>query len=185
MKIHIMGASCAGATTLGRALSARLGMPCFDTDDYFWAPSAVPYTVRREPAERIAMLKADFAANNDAIVSGSLVSWGDEWLTMFDVVVFLYIPHEIRMQRLVAREVERYGDAIYTDPERIRLFDAFKSWATGYDDNSTNGRNLQVHQNWIKKLNCPVLEITGDTTVEERIDLVTRFCGSVGSGRSI
>lgn len=88
------------------------------------------------------------------------------------------------MQRLIAREVERYGDAIYTDPERIGLFDAFKTWAAGYDDNSTKGRTLQVHQNWLKKLNCPVLEITGDTTVEERIGLVTRFCGSVGASRS-
>lgn len=88
MKIHIMGASCAGSTTLGRALSARMGIPCFDTDDYFWEPSVVPYTVKREPAKRIAMLKTDFEKNKDAIVSGSLVSWGDDWLAMFDVVVF-------------------------------------------------------------------------------------------------
>jgi len=166
-----MGASCAGATTLGKALADHLGYACFDTDDYFWMPSAIPYTVRREPAERNTMLKNDLFKKDNAIVSGSLVSWGEEWLTIFDLVVFLYVPHQIRMDRLHKREVERYGDAIFTDPKRIKLYKDFTNWATGYDDNTTNGRNLGVHLNWLSKLNCTVLKIEGDTTVAERLSI--------------
>jgi dephospho-CoA kinase len=36
MKIHILGASGAGITTLRKALSKRLGIRQFDADDYFW-----------------------------------------------------------------------------------------------------------------------------------------------------
>jgi hypothetical protein len=35
-RIHILGASGSGTTTLGHALAARLQCPHFDTDAYFW-----------------------------------------------------------------------------------------------------------------------------------------------------
>lgn len=177
MKIHIMGASCAGSTTLGNALAKCLGWPYFDTDDYFWLFSDIPYTQKRDPAERKAMLLADFEAAGNAIVGGSLVSWDDDWLTKFDLVVFLRIPQELRMQRLDARETERYGDQIFTDPLRIQLYKDFRDWAKGYDDNTTNGRNLNVHLQWLERFNCPVLKIEGDTTVEERIKRVLERMG--------
>ncbi|WP_454800963.1 adenylate kinase [Mucilaginibacter phyllosphaerae] len=172
MKIHIMGASCAGSTTLGKALAQHLNYTYFDTDDYFWLPSAVPYTLKRETANRIAMLKADLSVSPNAIVGGSLVSWGDEWLTKFDLVVFLYIPHGIRMQRLHNREVERYGEQIYSDPFRADQYKKFTDWASGYDDNTTNGRNLSVHQLWLSRVTCPLLKIEGDTSVARRIDMI-------------
>jgi len=167
-----MGASCAGSTTLGKALAQHLNYTYFDTDDYFWLPSAVPYTLKRETANRIAMLKADLSVSPNAIVGGSLVSWGDEWLTKFDLVVFLYIPHGIRMQRLHNREVERYGEQIYSDPFRADQYKKFTDWASGYDDNTTNGRNLSVHQLWLSKVTCSLLKIEGDTSVARRIDMI-------------
>jgi len=42
-RIHLMGASGSGTTTLGRALAQRLGCPHFDTDHYFWFPTAPPF----------------------------------------------------------------------------------------------------------------------------------------------
>jgi len=41
-RIHILGASGSGTTTLGRALAERLQYPHFETDDYFWLPTAPP-----------------------------------------------------------------------------------------------------------------------------------------------
>lgn len=37
-RIHLIGPSCAGKTTLGRWLAARLGLPFVDLDDLFWEP---------------------------------------------------------------------------------------------------------------------------------------------------
>lgn len=172
MKIHIMGASCAGSTTLGQALSERWKYPYFDTDYYFWLPADVPFTQRRTPEERNQLLKTDLQPHTDVIVGGSLVSWGPEWQTYFDLVVFLYLPPAIRLQRLKNREVERYGTAIFDNPERAELYQQFLTWATSYDDSTFTGRSLQIHRQWLSTLECPVLEITGDTTVTERINLV-------------
>lgn len=172
MKIHIMGASCAGSTTLGNALSATLKMPYFDTDDFFWERSDVPYTVRRDAPTRSRMLQEAVSRVGDCIVGGSLISWGDAWLSVFDLVVFLYVPKEIRMQRLVKREIERYGEIIYTDPVRSHLFREFYDWASKYDDRDFTGRNVGIHEQWLGKVSCRVVEIRGDTTVAERVEKV-------------
>jgi adenylate kinase family enzyme len=172
MKIHIMGASCAGSTTLGSALSERWKYPYFDTDYYFWLPADVPFTQRRTSDERNRLLKEDLQKYTDVIVGGSLLKWGAEWETYFDLVIFLYLPPAIRLERLKAREVERYGSAIFDNPERAVLYQQFLAWASGYDNNTTDGRNLASHRAWLSTLDCPVLEINGDTTVDERINLI-------------
>jgi adenylate kinase family enzyme len=168
MKIHIMGASCAGSTTLGSVLAKHFNYPLFDSDNYFWETSNPPFTIKRDLELRNAMIANDIAQHENWILSGSLVNWGSVWLNMFNLVVFLYIPHDIRMQRLKNREQERYGSNIFTDPKYL----TFMQWASGYDDNTTNGRNLQAHESWLSKLSCPILEIKGDTTVDERVELV-------------
>lgn len=172
MRIHIVGASCAGSTTLGKSLSALYNIPYFDTDDYFWAPSEVPFTAKRAPLLRNEMLKDDLDKTESFIVGGSLVSWGSEWKTKFDLVVFLYLPAEIRLVRLKNRELERYGTDIYDNPERNLLFKDFISWAAKYDDPNFNGRNIKLHEDWIDTVKCPVIQIKGDSTIEERLKII-------------
>lgn len=179
MKIHILGASCAGSTTLGKALSTRLNIPYFDTDYFFWEKSVVPYTLKRDPLLRNQLLKDELSQSENYIVGGSLVSWGEEWKQMFDLAVFLYVPKETRMERLVQREIERYGNDIYDDPQRHKLFLEFIDWASKYDDRAFTGRNIGIHERWLAGVNCPVIKIEGDTTVAERLkrvaEVVDRF----------
>jgi len=44
-----LGAPGAGVPTLGRALGATLGLPYFDSDDYFWLSTEPPFTQRGQP----------------------------------------------------------------------------------------------------------------------------------------
>lgn len=172
MKIHIVGASCAGSTTLGRALSVRLGFPYFDTDDYFWEPSYPLFTIRRNPDERSHMIQEDLAKHSNWILGGSVINWGPEWPSIFDLVIFLYVPREIRMQRLKNREFQIYGNSLFTDENVASRYRTFINWAHGYDDNTTNGRNLKAHESWLKQLKCPVININGDFTVRERLEII-------------
>ena len=88
-RIHILGASGSGTTTLGRALAERLQCPHFDTDDYFWLPTDPPYTQQRERTERQQLLMDDLTAHDAWVVSGSLCGWGDVAIPLFELVVFL------------------------------------------------------------------------------------------------
>ncbi|GAB3931705.1 AAA family ATPase [Larkinella terrae] len=172
MRIHIMGASGAGSTTFGRQLAQKLAIPYFDSDDFFWIKTEPPYQNRRHPDERNRLCKAALAGHPDCILGGSVSNWGDGWENRFDLVVFLRIPPEIRIERLRKREFERFGDVILTDGERRKTYEEFIEWAAGYDNDTAQGRTLSSHLNWLRKVTCPVLTIEGDTTVTERMERV-------------
>lgn len=159
MRIHITGASGSGTTTLGIALAAALDCPHFDSDDYFWLPTDEPYTEPRDSEERNRMLLDDLRANEDCVESGSLPRWSEEITAMFDAVVFLWIPAEVRLERLRAREQRKLG---HVDEE-------FMEWAASYDrPGNRETRSRLLHDEWLDRLHCPVLRIEGDTTNEAR-----------------
>ncbi|PTQ99288.1 shikimate kinase [Mucilaginibacter yixingensis] len=170
MRIHIVGAAGVGKTTLGIALAAQMDIPYFDSDAYFWADSDEPFTVKRPPELRNAMLLADLERHESYIVGGSMISWEIDWNKWFDLIVFLRLSQEIRMQRLHNRELERYGESIYT--ERAPHYKEFMDWARGYEDDTTPRRSLRNHQEWLQTMRCPILEIADDTTTDERIDRI-------------
>jgi len=172
MRIHLFGASGSGVTTLGEALAARLSIPYFDADQYYWLPTEPPFEIRRDPVERNHLLKADIDRHSSWIIGGSLDTWGSDWQTLFDLVVFLWIPAEIRIQRLWQREIERYGPGIQQNPEQRQRSEAFIEWASGYDSGLQKGRSKPRHESWMQQLSCPVLRLEGDLTVEERVKAV-------------
>lgn len=178
MLLHIIGASCSGTTTLGRYLAGEF--PFFDTDDFFWERTDPPYRIKRHPAIRNAGLAEAIAGHNPAIVTGSLLGWGPEWRP--DAAVFLWIPTEIRLERLRARELERYGPDALTAPERKQAFEAFLDWASRYDDPAFTGRSRRRQEEWLDSLACPVLRILGNTTVEERITRVKAWLPTLSGG---
>ncbi|MFW0717339.1 adenylate kinase [Pedobacter sp. N23S346] len=179
MKIHLFGASASGVTTLGIALAKKLNIPYFDSDQYFWLPTDPPFISKRDPDERNQLIKTALSKTNHWIFGGSSVSWGNNVFPEFDLIVFLWIPPEVRMRRLKEREFERYGSAIYDDPDRIKKYNEFIEWAAQYDidpkASGFKGRSLQVHEDWIKGLNKEALEIRGDFSVEERIQKIMKF----------
>lgn len=171
MKIHLFGAAGAGVTTLGTSLGNALGVPYFDSDDYFWGPSEVPFTVRRPAAERNALLAHDLARGPRWVLGGSLVGWGpwgEQQLAALDVAVFLWLPPALRLHRLRQREHARYGDVVTTNPTRAAQTDASLTWAAGYDDGSCGGsRTLANHTAWLERFACPVLALRSNFTVAE------------------
>jgi adenylate kinase family enzyme len=168
MKAHILGASGSGVTTLGRALSEATGKPYFDSDDYYWEQK---FTIKRPASKRNASMKAALEAREDWILGGSVVSWGEEVFPAFDLIVFLWIPREVRIKRLMERESERYGSAIQTDPVRKKLHDEFMDWAEGYDVPGATIRSLSIHEAWMEKQTCRIVQIRGDTSTAERVQI--------------
>lgn len=171
MKIHILGASGSGTTTLGQELG-KSGWHHLDADDYYWVKTdplfqqKVPLDIRNQKITR------DFETHDDVVVSGSMFSWGDHWKKAFDLVVFIQIDPELRMNRLRAREEARYGRVIYDDKERNRAFEAFMSWAARYDEPDFTGRSLRLHEQWLSELTCPVLRLDGATRLEDNLKRV-------------
>ncbi|MEY8760994.1 AAA family ATPase [Chryseobacterium tongliaoense] len=173
MKIHIFGASGSGVTTLGKALSEKLNMEYFDSDDFFWLKTKVPFTERQAPETRNATLFQKLNATTNWILGGSIIHWDENIFPEFDLVIFLYLPQDIRLERLKKREIERYGDEITLNPERKEKFEKFINWARDYDeDTGIAKRTFNAHRDWLSKISCPVVEINGDYEIDKKIKII-------------
>jgi adenylate kinase family enzyme len=170
-RIHITGASGSGVTTLGGALAQRLDAPQFDVDDFYWLPTDPPFVEKRPVAGRLELL-GERLTGSKWILSGSLVGWGDPLIPLFDLVVFIYTPAEVRLARLKAREAVRYGPAIEPGGAMHQNSQAFLAWAARYDDPHFEGRSLAVHNRWLERLPSPALRLDGLTPTTAQVEAV-------------
>ncbi len=171
-RIHIVGAAGSGTTTLGKALAARWICAHFDTDDFLWQPSDPPYQTMRPRDECVRLLGAAIAADKHWTLSGSLVGWGDVFIPLFDLVVFLTVPTQERLARLAKRERARFGDAIAPGGAMHDNHIEFLIWAGSYDDGDATQRSLAMHQAWLDKLPCPVVRLDGRMPLNDLVSAV-------------
>jgi energy-coupling factor transporter ATP-binding protein EcfA2 len=169
-EIHILvtGASGSGTSTLAAVLAAELQAVHIEVDDYFWEKTDPPYQIRRSPEDRLNNLLSDLSSKPKTVCAGSVSGWGSELEEKFDLVVFLYLKAAIRLERLRAREMARFGRV---DPK-------FLDWAAQYDEGPPEGRSFTKQDLWLKSRACPVLRLVGDLSVEERSRKVREFLAS-------
>lgn len=171
-RIHIVGASGSGTTTLAQAIARKLDWRHFDTDNYYWEPTNPPFRVKRQRQDRQRLLKTDLTQHDAWILSGSLCGWGDMMIPYFDLVIFLWIPPNIRMARLEEREKIRYGDEIEPEGPMHQKSLEFLDWASGYDEGDMSTRSKKLHDEWLKKIPCKVLKLEGNYELEEKVKRV-------------
>ncbi|OMD43115.1 AAA family ATPase [Paenibacillus odorifer] len=178
-RIHIMGASGVGTSTLGQQLAKVLPHIQLDSDDYFWEHK---FTKQREINDRLTRIKQDLAHKEPWILSGAVCGWGDGLRPYFDLVIFLWIPQEIRLNRLRVREYERYGDEILPGGNKYEANQTFMEWAALYDTAGVEVRSKELHEEWMSALKCPILRIEGDLTPQERVEVVLNYLKFMESG---
>ena len=143
--IHIYGASGSGTSTLGRKISQELCYKFMDTDDYFWLPTNPQYTTKRSKAERLALMKKDILENDNVVIAGSLVDWGDELIPFFTLTVRLVTDTEVRIERLEKREKQKFGDRILPDGDMYTTHMKFMEWVRAYHTGSVEMRSKAKH----------------------------------------
>ena len=170
-RLHVLGASGSGTTTLARGLANRWSAPHADADDYFWVPTVPPYVERRPDADRLALMRDVFVPREAWVLSGSMVGWGEEIVDECDAIVFLTLDPSERMRRLEAREVHRRGGEEFDEG----AWAAFLEWARGYDDPSFGGRSRAVHEQWLAERRQPVLRLDSTAAPEALVAEVLQW----------
>ncbi|WP_105030743.1 hypothetical protein [Arthrobacter ruber] len=170
-KVHVMGASGSGTTTLGRALADYWSVPHADADDYFWVPTVPPYVVKRPEDARRALMRDVFVPREGWVLSGSVMGWGESIIEECDAVVFLTLDPRERLRRLEAREVHRRAGGAFDEA----AWSDFLDWAKGYDDPAFDGRSRARHEAWLDQLDRPVLRLSSGMSVAELRDAVLRW----------
>lgn len=165
-RIHILGASGSGTSTLGKAIANELVVPHFDTDDFYWLPTNPPFTTPRPTAERLALLGEKLAAHPSWVLSGSTLNWGDSLVPLYDFIVFLSLNPILRMERLRVREHARYGRRIEPGGNMVEASAAFLAWAAAYDTAGPEQRSRAAHEAWLAVRTVPVLRLNSSKPLE-------------------
>ncbi|WP_137984324.1 hypothetical protein [Pseudomonas viridiflava] len=93
------------------------------------------------------------------MIAESVMRYGQPLENEFDLVVFFYLPAELRLERLERREIKRFGKAKRE----------FLAWAAQYDAGDIFGRGLTRHQEWLAAPSCAVLGLEVGMNVTDRV----------------
>lgn len=85
------------------------------------------------------------------------------------MVIFVWLPKDVRMQRLKERETSRYGSDIAFGGKRYESHQNFMEWASKYDDAGAEMRSKVLHEGWLATLPCEVVRLEGNISVEEKL----------------
>lgn len=165
-RVAITGPPGGGVTTLGRALAGRIGAVHIDTDDHYWVATDPPYRERREIPERLRRIFAEQARTGRWVLSGTLDGWAAPAAAEAELVLFLEVPTQVRLERLRRRESLRFGDMLLPGGAMHEIHRDFIEWAAHYDDGTQPGRSRPRHEKWLAGLDVPVLRLDGLRPVE-------------------
>jgi adenylate kinase family enzyme len=171
-RLHILGASGSGTSTLGREVAARLGCRQLETDDFLWLPDDPPYRRLRPMPDRLLLMQAALLGNSSWVISGALTGWGNVLVPRLDLVIFLDLDPGLRMARLRAREAARWGGRIAPGGDMAEGHEAFMEWAEAYDSAGPDQRSRALHEEWLAGLPCPVLRLDSAAPVTALADAV-------------
>jgi adenylate kinase family enzyme len=177
MRIHLLGPSGAGTTTLGKALAAALNIPHFDSDDFFWVKTDPPFTDIRPMTDRSILLEGALSGLSAWVVSGSMLGWGDFLIPEIEYIVYKYVSWEVRRERLAARERGRYGERILPGHDMHRQHREFIEWASRYDEGGLDMRSRQSEGQWIRAAGRPLIRLEEELPPADELRFVLERLG--------
>lgn len=173
--IFIYGASGSGTTTLGEYVANTLGYKHLDTDQFYWMPTNPMYTTKRDPKERVILMKSEIEANRHVVLSGSLSGWGDSLIPYFTLAVRVETGTEIRLQRLREREYKKFGARIQPGGDMYQIHQEFLDWASRYDTGSVTMRSKENHDEWQKLLQCKQIIVNGENSLDYNYGVIRKY----------
>lgn len=169
--IMIIGPSGSGKTTLGKIVAQKLGYPYFDVDDYIWKKNTDnPYTQMYTREEKISRLSNDIAPYRHFVMAGSMSSFHYAFDDKFEMMVFLYVEPNIRVQRVHERAIERFGERV------LEGGDMYESHMRFLEDNrkyeKDGSPNLSEQREWMNNIPCVKIELDGAADLETNADII-------------
>lgn len=167
-RIILLGANGSGKSTLGHELGQALNVAHFDVEEYYFYKTDIPYTAMRSEKKRREMLLSDMQRHGSYVISGDISGWGDEFLTMFDLVLYISAPKEIRMKRIEDREYARWGDRVRKGGDMYESQLEFRRFASS--------RDVALIEQQASAYACPILHVDGTKPI---IELVKQIGGYI------
>ncbi len=131
-RIHILGGTGSGKSTVARSLSERLNIPAFGLDDLHWDNSGGYLGIHRDAEDKQRML-SEILQNEAWILEGVYYRWLADAFERADVIVILTTPLWIRQARVFRRFVHGKLGRHNGQEESLRSLWENLRWNQRYD----------------------------------------------------
>lgn len=171
--IIIFGSAGSGKTTLGKLVAKKLEYSYFDIDDYIWRKDTdKPFTVMYTREEKINRLMMDISKGTHFVMAGSMDSFNQLFVPLFDLAIHITAPIETRIARINKKEYEVYGDRILKGGDMYEVHCRFLDTSARYD---TDGSPcMSTHSQWADSLPCKVLRLNGCEDLNKNVEIIVK-----------
>jgi len=164
--IQICGLNGCGKSTLGKALAERMGFHFIDNENLYFSRSDVhdPYTNPKSRAEVEALLMEEVREHPDFVFSAVKGDYGEAIIPMYSYVIVMEVPKHIRSQRVRNRSFQKFGSRMLAGGDLHDQEEAFFQ--------AVESRQDDCIENWLKKVNCPMIRVDGTKPIEENVGYI-------------
>lgn len=166
--IAIVGGNGSGKTALGAALSEELNYKHMDIEDYYFREAENPYSQPRTRKEVVQSMELDAVKYRNFIISAVNCDFGDKINSLYECVIYLKVPLEIRLKRVKQRVYDRFGDRVLEGGDMYEQEQGF------FD--SIVRKTMEETDRWVKGVSCPIISVDGTKPIDDTIRLLlTKF----------
>ncbi len=164
--IQICGLNGCGKSTVGKALAKELGFHFIDNEFLFFSRTDAnePYTNPRPRVEAERLLMNEVAEHSNFVFAAVKGDYGKEIIPLYNYVVLLEVPKEIRSQRVRNRSFLKFGNRMLAGGDLYEPEEAFFQMAAS--------RHEDEVEKWVHTLHCPIIKADGTKSVEEIVAFI-------------
>jgi adenylate kinase family enzyme len=121
------------------------------------------------------MIEAILNKHEKVVMSGAFVGWGNQFISRLNLVVYLHLPVEIRLERIMHREIKRFGNRVLYGGDLYQQHLDFLEWVKTYEYGDESTRSKKQHLEWMKQIPCQVIKIESVHSIDELIAIVQPY----------
>ena len=128
--IQICGLNGCGKSTLGKALAEKTGFHFIDNENLYFSRSGPndPYANPRSEEEVERLLLHEVSEHPNFIFAAVRGNYGTEIIPMYNYVVVIEVPKEIRSQRIRNRSFQKFGSRMLVGGDCMNRKRLFFNW---------------------------------------------------------
>ena len=161
--VVFVGLNGAGKSTLAKYVGKKLEFDVLEVED-FWFETPCDYqNPRKSPEVSQLMLDTIEQSSNGFIIAGNISNLSKKIEAYLSLVVYVDVAKEVRVQRVIQREKNRYGflekgTDLYNERQDFLTF--------------VQARTPDTIFSWIERTNIPMLKIDGTNTFEQNTSII-------------
>ena len=167
--IQICGLNGCGKSTLGKALAERMNFHFIDIENLYFSRTNIdePYTNPKSRTEVEKLLAEEISEHPDFVFAAVKGDYGNDIIPLYDYIVVIDVPKDIRSQRVRNRSYQKFGNRILVGGDLHSQEEAFFQMV--------DSRNDDYIANWLQKVSSPIISVDGTKTVEDNVEYILRL----------